>query len=160
MTSYKHSNVVELRGQPRETREQVLERLFNEHESHLRAFLKARMGSSDDLEDILQDVFIRVAKMENLQERLPVSGDSNRSFLFAVANNLVVDMERQRQVRRKYIQQHKAQVDEDAVLYVVSKNFPVTKSLLPLPLWINHWWQGRCPFHASLPVIDVGSTNR
>ena len=111
------SKVVNLRGRPQETRRQVLERLFREHGSALRAFLTVRMGGSADLEDVVQEVFVRLSRMDNLQERLPAGNDSNRSFIFAVANNLVLDLERSRQVRRRYVEAEQVHAGEDDAVY-------------------------------------------
>ncbi|WIO73981.1 RNA polymerase sigma factor [Porticoccaceae bacterium LTM1] len=96
------NNVVDLEGRRQETREQVLERLFREHASDVRAFLRMRMGADDELEDVLQEVFIRVANMDNLREKLAPGREDNRSYLFTVANNLTVDLERYKSVRRNY----------------------------------------------------------
>ncbi len=98
-----NSNVVELTGKPRETREQVLDRLFREHGTALRGFLKARLGVNQELDDMVQDVFAKLAKLDDLPERLHSENRSARSFIFTVANNLVLDVERSKTVRRKYL---------------------------------------------------------
>lgn len=110
----KKSNVVGL-SRRRETREQVLERLFSEHGDALRAFLRVRMSShaDADTEDIAQEVFIRLARMDELETRLSPSNDSNRSFMVAVANNLVLDFEKKKRVRYRYAQSEQAQAHED-----------------------------------------------
>ena len=91
----------------------MLERLFGEHRSALRGFLRVRLGADDEVDDVMQDVFIRLAKMEGLEERLPEGGETNRSFLCAVANNLVLDLERRRAVRRRYADTERAADDGD-----------------------------------------------
>lgn len=96
-----------------ETREQVLERLFSEHGAALRGFLRVSLDVGEEAEDIVQEVFIKLAKLDNLQERLPHGGVSNRSFLFAIANNLVVDMERSKRVRRDYARELQAEARDE-----------------------------------------------
>ena len=96
-----------------ETSQQALDRLFSEHGAALRSFLRVRMGAEDDLEDVVQEVFIRLAKIAGLAQRLPADGDNNRSFIFAIANNLVVDLERHKQVRHKYAERQQAQAREE-----------------------------------------------
>ncbi len=101
----KTTNVVDLSGRPRETREQVLERLFNEHRDALCAFLWVRLGVDQEVDDIVQDVFARLADLDDLPERLPPGNHSNRAFIFTIANNHVLNLEKHRQVRRRYVEQ-------------------------------------------------------
>ena len=82
------------------------------------AFLRVRMDSNADMDDIVQDVFIRLARMEDLQERLSPGNDSNRSFLMTVANNLVLDLEKSRKVRYRYRQKEQAQAADGDNLQV------------------------------------------
>ncbi len=96
-----------------ETRQQALDRLFNEHGDALRRFLRVRMGRDSDLEDIVQEVFIRLARLDDLSRRMPAGSASNRSFIFAVANNLTVDLERHRRVRYQYQEQQQAKINEE-----------------------------------------------
>ncbi len=98
----KESKVVDLKGRRQETREQVLERLFREHGAALRRFLRGRTGSDDDLEDVVQEVFLRLAKMDDLDERMGVGRGNSRAFIFTAANHLVVDLERRKAVRWQY----------------------------------------------------------
>ncbi|WIO74017.1 RNA polymerase sigma factor [Porticoccaceae bacterium LTM1] len=108
------NNVVRLADRQRESREQVLERLFIEHGSALRGFLRVTLKVDSEVEDIIQEVFIKLANLEQLPERLPPGGASNRSFLFAIANNLVVDLERSKRVRREYASAHQAEAGPEA----------------------------------------------
>ncbi len=100
-------NVVDLQQKRQETREQVLERLFNEHRTALRAFLIGRTGLEQDVDDVIQEVFIRLSRLENLQERLPPGGRINIAYIFSVAHNLVIDMERSRAMQRSRLEQHR-----------------------------------------------------
>lgn len=98
-----HHNVVDFK-QRQETRQHVLERLYREHSTALRSFLHGRMGGSHELEDVLQEVFVRLARMEDLNERLPPGRKDCRSFIYTTANHLIVDMERRRAVRRGHLE--------------------------------------------------------
>lgn len=52
----------------------------------LRRYLQSRVGTREDAEDVLQDVFLHATRMENPEElRHP------RAFLFSVARNIVTD---------------------------------------------------------------------
>lgn len=106
------SNVVDLSGRRGEAKEQVLERLFREHGAALRAFLRMRRVGNEELEDIVQDVFVRLARMNDLRERLPPGEQRNRAFLFTVANNLLVDQRRHQRLQRQYLQEQAAMSDE------------------------------------------------
>lgn len=46
--------------------QKVLEHLFNEHHTPLRAFLKRRLVPVDERDDVIQEVFARLAKMRDL----------------------------------------------------------------------------------------------
>ena len=97
-------DIIDLAGRRRETNEQLLERLFNEHGRALRGFLRGLLGADDDLEDIVQELFLRLARLEDLQARLPREPGRWRSYLIAAANNLAVDLQRHRLVRRNYLE--------------------------------------------------------
>lgn len=96
--SYK---VIDLRDR-RKSREQLLEKLFSEHGPALRAFLAGRTRNEAEAEDLLQEVFVRLARLENLTERLVGEKGNVRSFVFSTANNLAMDLERRKAVRRNY----------------------------------------------------------
>lgn len=108
------NNVIDF-DQSRETREKVLERLFRDHETALRAFLRVRLVvvASDENEDIIQDVFIRLARMDDLTKRLPAGKKSSRSFVIKVANNLILDLERKRKVRSQYLKNHGEELKDE-----------------------------------------------
>lgn len=114
------NNVVELTNRRKETREQVLERLFSEHSYALRGFLCLRLGVFEEQDDIVQEVFSRLARMDNLASKLPCGESRNRSFIFRVANNYVRDLERRKAVRTRYVEEFRAQMPEDAEMSSVS----------------------------------------
>ena len=112
----RHNTVVFLPERKKPSREDdTLERLFTKHSHALRLFLRARLGNSDAAEDALQDVFFRLAQIECLAERLREEKGSVRSYLFTIANNLVIDQARQAAVRQKYLQN---QVAEESVYQI------------------------------------------
>ena len=93
--------VVDLVKRRPETRKQLLERLFREYEPALRAFMQVRLGLREDREDIIQDTFCRLARMEGLVDKLHAHR-SPKSYLFAIANNLLIDYLRQRSTRQPH----------------------------------------------------------
>ncbi len=102
LTARATNNVTDLPLRDREIRERALERLFKEHGAALRAFLRVRTGSEHEADDIAQEVFARLARLDNLLERLPSGAAGNRSYIFTVANNLIVDIERRKVLERRY----------------------------------------------------------
>jgi RNA polymerase sigma-19 factor, ECF subfamily len=97
-----------------ETRDQALERLYNAHLTDLRAFLQARTGLGEELDDIIQDVFTRLAKLDDLQQRLPPGDQRNLSYLFSMAHNRVVDLERNKSMRRGHLDTYQKEQDIQA----------------------------------------------
>ena len=95
--------VVYLTDRP-ESREVLLARTFEEHKTALRRFLKARLAREEDREDILQELFLRLARVDNLSERLSERLGNTRSYLFSIATNLVVD--RYRKAAQEREEQH------------------------------------------------------
>ncbi len=113
MLMSRNNNVLDLMGPRTETREQVLERLFNEHGVALRAFLQARIGVHDDLEDLMQELFLKLAGMPDLFARIAPHSGSNRAFLLTTANNLMVDRERrQGRLHRQNVEHGEAAKDD------------------------------------------------
>ncbi|MGS2722516.1 RNA polymerase sigma factor [Porticoccus sp. GXU_MW_L64] len=108
------NNVIELSDRRTETREQALERLYREHYSALKKFLSVRLGVFQERDDIVQEVFTRLSRLDNLPERLPVGGSRNRSYIFRAANNYVRDLFRHQSVRNRYLQQRQVELGEDA----------------------------------------------
>ena len=80
----------------------ILERLFEEHAGALRSFLGVRLGSGQDVEDVVQDVYVRLARQDGLLEKVAASSGSTRSYLYTIANNLVVDRQRHSVMARKH----------------------------------------------------------
>lgn len=109
------SNVTSLHGMRGESSKQALTRLYREHHVALRRFIKVRLGGGEDREDIVQEVFVRLAKIDHLARLLPEDGEGNRSYLFRVANNLVINMARHRAVKEAFLDDEKHRVTDSTV---------------------------------------------
>lgn len=80
-----------------------LEAMFDEHRQALRAFVAQRANLEGvDVDDVTQEVFLKIASNKPLLSRLANQGAAARSFLFTMANNLIVDICRKLNVRKKY----------------------------------------------------------
>ena len=76
-------------------RSDVVERLFTAHRTALLQYLTRLLHSSEDAEEIVQETYIRLLKLEDLGHL-----DSEvRRFLFRIATNLARDRFRQRKAR-------------------------------------------------------------
>lgn len=75
-----------------------LERLYEQHAQALFAFLLNFTRDEQDTRDLLQDIFVRLARNPEL-----LSGTSSpRGFLLRMAHNAAVDLIRRRGTRDKY----------------------------------------------------------
>lgn len=113
MSTKATNNIVNFSDRQPEGREKLLERLFRDHVGALRGFLRLRMGVREDLDDVIQDVFHRLARIEDLEQKISVESRSCRSYLFAVANNLVLDLERRKVRQRRYAESQLARLSEE-----------------------------------------------
>lgn len=84
----------EATGAPRGRRADQVVALFREHNAALVAFLRARLGTLADAQEVAQEVYL---KLLTLDEATKI--DSPRAFLFRAAANLAVDRLRMRNVR-------------------------------------------------------------
>ncbi len=73
---------------------QVLAKVFRDYEPSLRRFLRARLVPHADQEDIIQDVFLRLASTDNVIEKLSATTGSTQSYLFSIATRLLIDRSR------------------------------------------------------------------
>jgi RNA polymerase sigma factor (sigma-70 family) len=79
---------------PGGTRATQVVALFREHNAALVGFLRARLNSLADAQEVAQEVYL---KLLSLDEATVI--DSPRAFLFRAASNLAVDRLRMRNVR-------------------------------------------------------------
>jgi RNA polymerase sigma-70 factor, ECF subfamily len=83
-----------------------VDRLFREYQQPLVRYLTRRLGDRDWAEEIAQETFLRAVKQETIV--------SERSWLFAVATNLVRD-EARKDIRRRHrleLLRAQARIDE------------------------------------------------
>jgi RNA polymerase sigma-70 factor (ECF subfamily) len=83
-----------------------VDRLFREYQQPLVRYLTRRLGDRDWAEEVAQETFLRAVKQETIV--------SERSWLFAVATNLVRDEARKdvRRRRRLELLREQARVDD------------------------------------------------
>jgi RNA polymerase sigma-70 factor, ECF subfamily len=74
-----------------------LERLYDEHSQALFAFLLNFTRSEADTRDLLQEIFIKLARQPDLLRAIR----DERAFLIRLAHNLAIDLMRRRGTREK-----------------------------------------------------------
>ncbi len=139
----KQSNVVGLKDRQHRANRQTLERLFTEQAAALRSFLAVRLGSGYDMDDLVQDIFLKLAKIEGLSERVANNRGSFKAYLFTMANNLVYDLKRRQGLQKDYsLQQYELnqqQVEEaspEKILVVSQELLAVKEVILAMPpMW-------------------------
>lgn len=75
-----------------------LERLYDDHADALFAFLLNLTRNQEDTRDLLQDLFIKLARQPDLLHGLR----NERSFLLRLAHNAAIDLLRRGQTRGKH----------------------------------------------------------
>jgi len=83
-----------------------LERLYDEHAQALFAFLLNFTRNEEDTRDVLQEVFIKLARQPDLLR----TARDKRSFLLRLAHNAAIDLVRRRGTRGKYHEQFGAEL--------------------------------------------------
>ena len=78
-----------------------LERVYDEHAQALFAFLLNLTRNEDDTREVLQEVFVKLAKQPELLNQ----ARDERAFLLRLAHNLAIDLIRRRSTREHYHQQ-------------------------------------------------------
>ncbi len=73
----------------------LVERLFSHHRTALLQYLTRLLSNSDDAEEVLQETYVRLLRVEHLDHL----DDQVRRFLFKIATNLARDRFRQRKSR-------------------------------------------------------------
>ena len=77
----------------------VLRRIVRVHEPAVRRFLRARLANHPDHEDLVQEIYLRLLRQEDLEEKLSMGEAQTRSYLFSMSNNLIRDRFRREKVR-------------------------------------------------------------
>ncbi|MDY7532674.1 sigma-70 family RNA polymerase sigma factor [Pseudomonas sp. Bout1] len=76
-----------------------VETLYVDHNGWLRTLLRRKLGNAFDAADLAHDVYLQLMR----KGQLPPSGESRR-HLTQIANGLVIDLYRRRQIESAYLQ--------------------------------------------------------
>ena len=95
-------NVIDLASREGPGRRQLVQQLFDQHAQPLRFFLMGWSIPPEQVEDVVQELFARLMSVSGLEEKMDAATGSNRAYLLTMANNLIVDRQRNRQIREAY----------------------------------------------------------
>ena len=98
----KVAQVIQIADRLLKDRQGLLTQTFQEHEADLKRFLRARVANYSDRDDLIQDVFLRLAQQKDIETKLSFGSAKIRAYLMVIASNLVRDAHR-RSVTRKEI---------------------------------------------------------
>lgn len=83
--------------------------LYSDHHGWLQGWLRRRLGNTFDAADLAQDVFMRV-----LQRRQPIEAREPRAFLSTIANGLVIERWRRRELELAWLETLAAMPEPEA----------------------------------------------
>jgi RNA polymerase sigma-70 factor (ECF subfamily) len=93
------SNVIALKDR---SRQRLLEALYREHAPALKGFLRLRRVADADRDDLMQEVFLRLARIDDLPVVASKDSGSTRAYLFTIANRLILDQWRHTAMSRRH----------------------------------------------------------
>ena len=79
----------------------LLHRIIADHEPAIRRFLRARLANHPDYEDMVQDIYLKLAEQQDLSEKLSMRESQTRHYLITMASNLIRDRYRRSAIRRE-----------------------------------------------------------
>ena len=97
----RNAGVVYLADRTASDRQNLLARVIRDHEMELRQFLRARLASHPDREDMMQEVFLRLTRQDDLETRLSYGPAKTKAYLLIIASNLIHDMHRRSATHQK-----------------------------------------------------------
>lgn len=86
-------------SQSKHSKNSLLESLIDDYKPDIMRFLRVRLVLEADRDDIIQDLMVRLLRIENLEEKLMAEGSNAKNYLLFIAANLVKDLYRRKQVR-------------------------------------------------------------
>lgn len=96
--------------------EDELERLYNAHAPHLYAFALHLTGNEAETRDLLQDLFVKLAKQPKLMDGVR----DPRSFLLRLLHHGAIDQHRRRQVKTAGLERF----SQEAAAFLAPSNEP------------------------------------
>jgi RNA polymerase sigma factor (sigma-70 family) len=93
-----HSDDRTERSEPRaESRPEVVERLFREHNKALLTFISSRLNSPSEAREIAQEAYVKLLGLNDLK-----AVSYLQAYLYRIAGNLIADRMRRRETRTRH----------------------------------------------------------
>jgi RNA polymerase sigma-70 factor (ECF subfamily) len=86
-------------SQHKDSNNSLVESLVDDYKLDIMRFLRVRLALEADRDDIIQDLMIRLLRIENLESKLTSDSANAKAYLLSIAANLVKDLYRHKQVR-------------------------------------------------------------
>jgi RNA polymerase sigma-70 factor (ECF subfamily) len=102
------SRIIETRDSMVRQPGELLETLISSQRNALVRFLSRKLGSIDDAQEIAQDAFLRLHRLEHADDL-----DNARAYLFQVASNMAIDQLRRRKLHARYLEDEGARQLEE-----------------------------------------------
>ncbi len=109
--------------------------IVKEFGSRLKGFIRKRARTTEDTEDILQDVYYQLAEADQLMKPI----DQILAWMYTVARNRIIDFYRKKRpelIEEYYNEEEESVLSEIGELMVISDNSPDTEYLKSL-VWIE-----------------------
>lgn len=90
--------------------------LFNQYYTPIRNFLYYKCGDSDLSEDLAQDVFVKLWDKRN-----EIKEDTVKSYIYTIANNMLLNTIRHDKVKMSFVEKHKTQQEEQSPHYYLEE---------------------------------------
>lgn len=115
-------------------KKQNIERAFNQEQNKLTNFIKSRIGSVEDAEDIVQDVFLSfVGAFDDISDLR-----KSISWIYSVAKNKIVDYRRK---KKTYSIEEQYKVDSDEKRLNLIDLIPSLESMPDEQMLLNAIWE-------------------
>jgi RNA polymerase sigma-70 factor (ECF subfamily) len=86
----------------------LIERYYKDHRDELLAFVSSRLGGSEESEDIVQNVFLRLLTTDKMMTPITLP-----ALVYTMARNLITDYYRRRHIYEEFEHFIKGSSDED-----------------------------------------------
>ena len=102
----------------------LIERYYTDHRDELLAFVSSRLGGSEESEDIVQNVFLRLLTTDKMMTPITLP-----ALVYTMARNLITDYYRRRHIYEEFEHFIKGSSDEDNSMESVFSARELTKLL-------------------------------
>lgn len=81
-----------------ESKHSMIAKFYTEHYDELKSFVTSRLQFADEVEDIVQNVYLRLLQLDQM-----ITSNTLHSLVFTTANNMIKDYWRRKKCYDKYV---------------------------------------------------------